>query len=70
MIVKSFLYNYIYEYQFLPMKIKEAPEELQQMIEVYYKGLCVQGILDTLFGMCRSEWPIVAQRIDIWIIKN
>ena len=37
-ILKSFMYNYVYEYQFLPLKLDEAPIELQEMVETYYKG--------------------------------
>ena len=32
------MYNYVYEYQFLPLKLDEAPIELQEMVETYYKG--------------------------------
>ena len=41
-IVKSFLYNYIYEYQFNNLKLSEMPPDFQFMVEKYYKGLCVQ----------------------------
>ena len=55
LVVKSFLYNYIYEYQFNNLKLSEMPPDFQLMVETYYKGLCVQSSHQTEKQFCYTE---------------